>query len=57
VWLQQVHAWLPLEAMGEVVRSALTEGFVDGVARPYTVLGVWAVLALAITGVTLRRRG
>jgi ABC-2 type transport system permease protein len=56
-WLQQVHAWLPLEAMGQVVRSALTEGFVDGVARPYAVLAAWAAVAVGITAVTLRRRG
>jgi ABC-2 type transport system permease protein len=56
-WLQQVHDWLPLESMGQVVRAALTDGIVDAVARPYVLLTVWAAVAVAITGLTLRRRG
>jgi ABC-2 type transport system permease protein len=57
VWLQGVHAWLPFESMGQVVRAALTDGFVDGVARPYAVLSVWATVAVVAAAVTLRRRG
>jgi ABC-2 type transport system permease protein len=56
-WLQQAHAWLPFESMGQVVRAALTDGFVTGVARPYALLAAWAAIAVMITGVTLRRRG
>jgi ABC-2 type transport system permease protein len=56
-WLQQVHAWLPLEPMGQVVRAALTEGFVTDVVRPHMVLVVWASASVAIVAATLSRRG
>jgi ABC-2 type transport system permease protein len=56
-WLQQVHTWLPLESMGQVVRAALTDGLVAGVARPYVVLVVWASVSVAIVAATLSRRG
>jgi ABC-2 type transport system permease protein len=56
-WLQQAHAWFPFESMGQVVRAALTDGYVDNVARAYALLAGWATLAVVITAVTLRRRG
>jgi ABC-2 type transport system permease protein len=56
-WLQQLHTWLPFEPMGQVVRAALTDGFVTDLARPYVVLVVWASVSVAIVAATLSRRG
>jgi ABC-2 type transport system permease protein len=56
-WLQQVHAWMPFESMGQVVRAALTDGIVTDIARPHVVLGVWASVSVAIVAATLSRRG
>lgn len=56
-WLQEAHAWLPLEAMGQVIRAALTDGLVDGVSRAYVLLTGWGAAAVAITAATLGRRG
>lgn len=55
-WLATFHRYLPFESMAIVVRDALTEGLVSGVARAYLVLVVWTALAAGISGAVLRRR-
>jgi ABC-2 type transport system permease protein len=56
-WLATVNDWLPFHHMANVVRGSVTTGVVEGVARSYVALSVYAVMATAVTAVTLKRRG
>ena len=55
-WLQSVHAVLPVQAMGEVIRGSLAADTFPLTMAPFAVLGAWCVAALALSYVTLRRR-
>jgi ABC-2 type transport system permease protein len=55
-WLQSVHAVLPVQAMGEVIRGSLAADTFPLTPAPFVVLGAWCVAALALSYVTLRRR-
>ena len=55
-WLASLHEYLPFAHMANIVRDALTTGLTDDVARSYVVLGIWAVLAAALSAAVLRRR-
>ncbi len=55
-WLADTHDYLPFAHMAGVVRSGLTEGLIGEAGRSYVVLAAWALVALAVTIVVLRRR-
>lgn len=56
-WLAAVHAVLPIQAMGEVVRGTLAGGSFPLRLEPFLLLGAWCAVSLAITGRVLTRRG
>ena len=55
-WLQGVHAVLPVQAMGEVIRGSLAAETFTLTAGPFLLLGTWCVAALGLSYLTLRRR-
>ncbi len=56
-WLASLHRVLPFYHMAEVIRDALTSGFVADVGMSYLVLGAWTVAGWAITAWVVGRRG
>jgi ABC-2 type transport system permease protein len=56
-WLAAIHAVLPIQAMGEVIRGTLAGNVFPLVAGPFLLLGAWCVASFAITGRVLTRRG
>lgn len=56
-WLQAVHVGLPFEAMGIVMRRALTPDLAHDVPRAYLVLALWLAAVVAINIRVLGRRG
>jgi ABC-2 type transport system permease protein len=55
-WLQAVHQFLPIQHSAIVMRGALIEGMGEAQGRSYLILGVWTVVAWAITLWVLNRR-
>lgn len=55
-WLQDVHAWLPIEPMAELVRSGLASDAFAMPARSLAVLLVWCVASVVGAVLALRRR-
>jgi ABC-2 type transport system permease protein len=55
-WLQDVHAVLPVQAMGEAIRGSLAADTFSLTAGPFLTLGVWCTAALGLSYYTLRRR-
>lgn len=56
-WLQSIHAILPVQAMGEVIRGSLASSTFPLTAGPFILLIAWVIAALSITHVALIRRG
>jgi ABC-2 type transport system permease protein len=56
-WLATIHAVLPIQAMGEVIRGTLAGNVFPLVAGPFLLLGAWCIAAFALTGRVLTRRG
>lgn len=56
-WMQDIHAVLPVQAMGEVVRGSLAPETFGLTAGPFAVLAVWCAASLALSYVALQRRG
>jgi ABC-2 type transport system permease protein len=56
-WLAAIHAVLPIQAMGEVIRGTLAGNVFPLVAGPFLLLGAWCIAAFALTGRVLTRRG
>jgi ABC-2 type transport system permease protein len=56
-WLQAIHAALPVQAMGEVIRGTVAASAFPLTAGPWLLLLAWCVGGLAVTYATLRRRG
>lgn len=48
-WGQEVHRWLPLEPMAQLVRSGLVPESFTMPARSWVVLGAWCVVAVVST--------
>ncbi|MGC5627831.1 ABC transporter permease [Georgenia sp. Z1344] len=48
-WFQDVHAWLPVQPAGDLVRAGLLSESYDASGRDVLVLGVWCVLGLTVT--------
>jgi ABC-2 type transport system permease protein len=56
-WMQSVHAVLPVQAIGEVVRGSLAGDVFPLTVGPFVVLAAWCMVSLGLTWATLRRRG
>ena len=56
-WLASVHRVLPFHHMAQVLRDALSDGLVTGVAGSYLVLAAWTVAGWVATGWVVARRG
>lgn len=56
-WLASVHRVLPFYHMAQVIRDALTTGFVTGVGTDYLVLAAWTVAGWIVTAWVVGRRG
>jgi ABC-2 type transport system permease protein len=55
-WLQDIHAVLPVQAMGEVIRGSLAADTFALRTGPFAMLAVWCVVALGLSYLTIRRR-
>lgn len=55
-WLQAVHAVLPIQAMGEVIRGTLAGTQFPLTAAPFVLLATWCGLGLGVSYLALRRR-
>ena len=55
-WMQSVHAVLPVQAMGEVVRGALANDVFPLTAGPFLTLAVWCAASMSVSYLTLQRR-
>ena len=55
-WLESVNHWLPFEAMGTVMRSALTGAGDANLGAAYLSLGLWTSAFLAVAGWSVWRR-
>ncbi len=55
-WLQSVHAVLPVQAMGEVIRGSLAADTFPLRAGPFLLLGVWCAGSLVLSYLSLQRR-
>lgn len=56
-WLAAIHSFLPIQAMGEVIRGTLAGNVFPIVAGPFVLLAIWCAVAFGITAVVLTRRG
>ncbi len=56
-WAQEMHAWLPLQSMAELMRAGLAPSEFAVSARPWVVVVLWCLLSVVGAGFTLRRRG
>jgi ABC-2 type transport system permease protein len=55
-WLQAVHAALPIQSMGEVIRGTLASNAFPLYAGSFAMLGVWCLGGFAVAYVALDRR-
>ena len=55
-WLAAVHNVLPIEAMGELVRGALTGSATANLIGPTSMLTAWAVASVALAWAMISRR-
>jgi ABC-2 type transport system permease protein len=56
-WLRAVHAVLPIQAMGEVIRGTIASTSFSVAGGSFALLGIWCLGGFAIAFVTLNRRG
>jgi len=56
-WLQAVHAVLPIQTMGEVIRGTLASTTFPIAAGSFAFLGAWCAAGFGIAYVALNRRG
>jgi ABC-2 type transport system permease protein len=56
-WLATVHAVLPIQAMGEVIRGSLASSTFPIPSGSFALLGAWCLGGFAIAFITLDRRG
>jgi ABC-2 type transport system permease protein len=55
-WLASIHAVLPIQAMGEVIRGTIAGNAFPITAGPFLLLGAWCATAFGVTGLVLTRR-
>jgi len=56
-WLAAIHRFLPIQAMGEVIRGTLASNAFPLNAASFVNLGVWCVASFVVTALVLARRG
>ncbi len=56
-WLQDLHAILPVQAMGEVIRGFLASSTFPLTSAPFVLLAAWCVASLGLSYLVLTRRG
>ncbi len=56
-WLHAIHAVLPIQAMGEVVRGSLASTSFPLTSSSFLVLGAWCAGSLIVALAALNRRG
>ncbi|MFL5754909.1 MAG: ABC transporter permease [Chloroflexota bacterium] len=56
-WLASIHAVLPIQAMGEVIRGTLAGNVFPLTVAPFALLAVWCAATFTVTGIVLTRRG
>jgi ABC-2 type transport system permease protein len=56
-WLASVHRVLPFWHMAQVLRDALSDGFVTDTGASYLVLGAWTIAGWSATAWVVGRRG
>ena len=56
-WLQAVHAVLPIQTMGEVIRGTLASTTFPIAAGSFAFLGAWCAAGFGVAYVALNRRG
>lgn len=56
-WLQAIHALLPVQAMGEVIRGTVAASTFPTTTGAWALLAAWCAGGLAVAYVTLQRRG
>jgi ABC-2 type transport system permease protein len=55
-WLQSVHAVLPVQAMGEVIRGSLATDTFPLATGSFVLLMGWCAVSLGLSYLALRRR-
>jgi ABC-2 type transport system permease protein len=55
-WLQSVHAVLPVQAMGEVIRGSLASDTFPLASGAFLLLAAWCAVSLGLSHLALRRR-
>lgn len=55
-WLQLIHSFLPVEAMGEVIRGTLVANVFPMTLGAWALLVAWCIGGLGVTYATLSRR-
>ncbi len=55
-WLGTIHQGLPIQAMGELVRGALTGSTAGDLIRPIAILAAWAGMSVALAWAMMARR-
>jgi ABC-2 type transport system permease protein len=56
-WLRMMHAVLPVQATGQIIRGSLASTSFAVAGSSFVLLGAWCLAGLAIAFVTLNRRG
>lgn len=56
-WLATIHQFLPVKAMGEVIRGTVASNVFPLAIEPFLVLGAWCLVGFGITYLALNRRG
>lgn len=55
-WLAELHRILPVKYAADVVRGTLAQGYTDGLATGFAMLGAWFVAAFGVTYVLVTRK-
>ncbi len=55
-WFQDLHGWLPVEPAADLLRAGLAQGTYAADGRDLLVLGVWCLVAIAVSVRALVRR-
>jgi ABC-2 type transport system permease protein len=55
-WLATLHSFLPIQAMGELMRGTLASNTFPLTASAFLLLGAWCAATFAATSVVLTRR-
>ncbi len=56
-WMEAIHRFLPIQAMGEVTRGTLAANQFGLPAMAFVTLAVWCVIGFGVTYVAMTRRG